>query len=546
MSTLKFANTIVAAFLLIHSSLCLTIQNKKESKFMRTSMETDNVITNHPRWVETADSITDKSTSLIRLTFAIKHQNVEKLEPLLLDVSTPGSPNYGKHMTLNEIHNLVKPKSSHIKAVESFLRSHSITDYEYSHGFIRATVNIKLAETMLGTTYKEYKHRTESRSVFRCATYSVPHEVASAIDFVAPTVSFPLEHQIVSINSTSPELKSNLRGKGFQEGKSTISKQKANSLEETSAPSHVPTTLPTEEATVAGEISKSPQSITSELPSFVPTLNSILFPIELSTSISTSSPSISNAIELKTSSPTASSAETSTFFPSELLNSSGFTSKEPNFNILSLNSSISIPPSRAPSQLPTFVPSFVPTIKPSVSPTRTPTFIPTLKPTSKIPTCVPSKLPTFRPTIKPSVSPTRTPTFIPTFKPSSKIPTCVPSRLPTFRPTIKPSSYPTSMPTAVPSLKPTSIPTVIPTMAPSRRPTYLPTMTPSLKPTTSFIPSYLPSGIPTISTYLPTIKPSFVPSINPTAAPSNTPITNSPSLSLPTCPVGTNCPGSLR
>ncbi len=36
---------------------------------------------------------------LQRLTFAVKHSNMEALEQRLLEVSTPGSSDYGRHLT---------------------------------------------------------------------------------------------------------------------------------------------------------------------------------------------------------------------------------------------------------------------------------------------------------------------------------------------------------------------------------------------------------------------------------------------------------------
>jgi tripeptidyl-peptidase-1 len=127
----------------------------------------------------------------IQLTFALKQQNVPALEKALLEASDPRSPHYGRLMTLDEINRLTAPTPAAKEAVVSFLRAHGVTDYQFSSGFLRASVPVSVAETMLDTKYKQYAHAETGRSALRCDSYSLPDEVAAAVSFVAPTVNFP-------------------------------------------------------------------------------------------------------------------------------------------------------------------------------------------------------------------------------------------------------------------------------------------------------------------------------------------------------------------
>merc|ERR1719246_284819 len=61
---------------------------------------------------------------MLEMTFAVKQQNVDKLEEQLLAVSSPSSMRYGQHLTNEEVHQLVAPRSEDIDAVLSFLASH--------------------------------------------------------------------------------------------------------------------------------------------------------------------------------------------------------------------------------------------------------------------------------------------------------------------------------------------------------------------------------------------------------------------------------------
>uniref|UniRef100_A0A672IGL7 Tripeptidyl-peptidase 1 n=1 Tax=Salarias fasciatus TaxID=181472 RepID=A0A672IGL7_SALFA len=63
----------------------------------------------------------------LQLTFALKQQNVALLEETLRLVSDPDSPQYGKHLSLQEVASLVRPSELTQKAVRGWLQSHGIT-----------------------------------------------------------------------------------------------------------------------------------------------------------------------------------------------------------------------------------------------------------------------------------------------------------------------------------------------------------------------------------------------------------------------------------
>ncbi len=63
----------------------------------------------------------------IKLTFAIKQQNLGELELALMAVSDPASPNYGQHLTRDEVDALVAPAPESISTVKRWLAAHDIT-----------------------------------------------------------------------------------------------------------------------------------------------------------------------------------------------------------------------------------------------------------------------------------------------------------------------------------------------------------------------------------------------------------------------------------
>jgi len=131
------------------------------------------------------------STNKISLTFAIKQSNAEILAERLLDISSPTSKNYGKILSLQTVNDLSHPSLESLAAVSNFLKENGIAEYEYSSGFIKTTVSVEVAEKLLNTKYHSFTNTESNLSANRCDSYSLPEEIASVVDFVAPTVNFP-------------------------------------------------------------------------------------------------------------------------------------------------------------------------------------------------------------------------------------------------------------------------------------------------------------------------------------------------------------------
>lgn len=135
------------------------------------------------------DQVSHDST--IKLTFAMKQRNIGLLEKRLLEMSTPSSPSYGKHMSLEEINSLTGPSDTSVDTVIRFLHNHGVDNFEYSSGFLRAIVSVTAAEQMLETKYRRYSRTLDGTSVLRCDNYTLPEEIADVVSFVAPTINFP-------------------------------------------------------------------------------------------------------------------------------------------------------------------------------------------------------------------------------------------------------------------------------------------------------------------------------------------------------------------
>lgn len=130
----------------------------------------------------------------IELSFAVKQRGLEELHDTLMRVSMPSSPDYGKHLSNEEVNAMTAPDPEHIRIVEDFLALHGAVPVAATPNsdFIHATVSVETAERMLSAKYVQLVHGESGVEVTRAPQgYRLPAAVAAVVDFVSPTVHVP-------------------------------------------------------------------------------------------------------------------------------------------------------------------------------------------------------------------------------------------------------------------------------------------------------------------------------------------------------------------
>ena len=131
------------------------------------------------------------------LTFALKQTNLESLERVFWEVSDPGSKEYGKHLSLSKLTQLIAPSETTISNVQAWLRSHNVQSSDcqtiFTKDFITCRMSCESAEAMLvGAKFYRFKHAKLTKSVVRSLQhYSVPRRIVPHIDFVGGVLHFP-------------------------------------------------------------------------------------------------------------------------------------------------------------------------------------------------------------------------------------------------------------------------------------------------------------------------------------------------------------------
>ena len=101
-------------------------------------------------------------SSALPLRFALKQTNIENVGDFLLDVSHPGSSNYGKHWTASDIARQFAPSGNTIDVVHAWLLESDIEasriTLSASKGWINVRISVEEAERLMNTQYNVYKH----------------------------------------------------------------------------------------------------------------------------------------------------------------------------------------------------------------------------------------------------------------------------------------------------------------------------------------------------------------------------------------------------
>ena len=180
----------------------------------------------------------------IHVVVAVKQRNTAELKERLDAIATPGSPMYGEFLSNTDVNELVAPATGSIGAVREWLTEHGAADVEPltpNGDFLGALMTAEQASKLVGGAYVDFKH-TGTGAVIRYVTkscegyqrwymrsrvykhnrniarsrvmrhdtqhhthphtpcsrleapaYSVHSSVAPHIDFVSPTITFPMK-----------------------------------------------------------------------------------------------------------------------------------------------------------------------------------------------------------------------------------------------------------------------------------------------------------------------------------------------------------------
>lgn len=103
------------------------------------------------------------SSIILPMRIALAQRNVNVIEKLLMDVSHPQSPKYGRHMTSAQIIDMFAPRQGTVSAVIKWLNDFGINITHIrnstSKGWLSFNLTVAEAEELLKAKYYVYEHQ---------------------------------------------------------------------------------------------------------------------------------------------------------------------------------------------------------------------------------------------------------------------------------------------------------------------------------------------------------------------------------------------------
>ncbi|KAI1465987.1 subtilisin-like protein [Daldinia caldariorum] len=139
------------------------------------------------RKVKNADA-----NQVIKLRIALEQPNLDQFERVLYEVSTPQHPLYGRHLSRDEVKEMMKPREESTAAVLDWLQKSGIpaSDIKNAGEWVNFKTTVFKAASLLNTQFQVYNHVGTDAQRIRTLHYSVPEEVRSHITMIQPTTRF--------------------------------------------------------------------------------------------------------------------------------------------------------------------------------------------------------------------------------------------------------------------------------------------------------------------------------------------------------------------
>ena len=147
--------------------------------------------TTPPRFAISDHSIDPSTTHDV--VIHIKQKNIDEMKRIVLDISNPKSPNYGKHMSKEAVEELTRNDEG-MEIVTEYLQTIGATITKKTTSTIQATSSIANWEHALNTHFQKfYEIKSPSNEIIRTMEYSIPSSLSHHIDMISNTVQFPPE-----------------------------------------------------------------------------------------------------------------------------------------------------------------------------------------------------------------------------------------------------------------------------------------------------------------------------------------------------------------
>jgi len=145
-------------------------------------------------------------TGRMDVLVGLRRSNLDKMQDMFEESSTPGRKGYLKHASWEEMGDMLRPSDEAMGAVIGMLASKGATDIHVAaHGdYIKASVPMDELETLTSGSFQTFVHKTTGRSLVRLAGgVKLPATIAKHVETFTGLHGFPLDASPVLGNASA-------------------------------------------------------------------------------------------------------------------------------------------------------------------------------------------------------------------------------------------------------------------------------------------------------------------------------------------------------
>ncbi|KAJ5375948.1 hypothetical protein N7509_012834 [Penicillium cosmopolitanum] len=136
-------------------------------------------------------SRTPSANQPIKLNFGLTQEGLHEFENALLDMSTPGHRDYGKHFqSHDEMKRMLQPSDDSLHSVQNWLESAGVKDVQRDADWLTVHTTVEKANDLLHANFQYYVNRHKHVERLRTLEYSLPKAVVPHVNVVSPTTRF--------------------------------------------------------------------------------------------------------------------------------------------------------------------------------------------------------------------------------------------------------------------------------------------------------------------------------------------------------------------
>ena len=130
----------------------------------------------------------------LRVTIAVREQNMDEIREIALDVSDPGSPSYGRYLSQARVDEITAPAAADVTAVRSWLREQfagNVDEVRAGRLFV-LTAPATTVGALLQTKFRRVTNAATGQTALRASSFTLPAAAAAAVTAVFGVHGLPL------------------------------------------------------------------------------------------------------------------------------------------------------------------------------------------------------------------------------------------------------------------------------------------------------------------------------------------------------------------